>query len=210
MWNAFCLLESLWYCLPSGTTSVSLSFSHELIYILFFFPCLLQITSLSMCVTVTSLSLWSPGASVFFVYKGNTWMCPGCLTDLCVRVSNAVVYEVAWRWGQIIKTSASSLTVRDPNPIVTLNHLPFLKNLPNRQRRNSLQGNFCNCVQLWRNPCPDIWGPFQASRIRKLAQWLKSGVGVEILFLPSRLKNTKPHWNIFYAFGHQNNVNDEK
>ena len=38
MWDAFCLLESLWYCLPSGTTSVSLSFSHELIYILFFFP----------------------------------------------------------------------------------------------------------------------------------------------------------------------------
>ena len=156
-------------------------------FIFSFFPCLLQITSLSMCVTVTSLSLRSPGASVFFVYKGDTCMCPGCLTDLCVRVSNAIVYEVAWRWGQIIKISASSLTVRDPNPIVILNHSPFLKNLPNIQRRDNLQGNFCNCVQLWRNPCPDTWGPFHASRIRKLAQWLKSGVGVEILFLPPRL-----------------------
>lgn len=48
----------------------------------------------------------------------------------------------------------------DPNPIVILNHSPFLKNLPNIQRRHNLQGNFCNWVQLWRNPCPDTWGPF--------------------------------------------------
>ena len=34
--DAFCLFWSLWYSLPSGTASVSLSFSYELIYPLFF------------------------------------------------------------------------------------------------------------------------------------------------------------------------------
>ena len=109
----FMIQSAKWHCFR-----LPFLFLWTLLSSLFF--CLLQITSLSVCVTVTSLLLSSPGASVFFVYKGNTWVCPGCLTDFCLRVSNAIMYEVAWRWGQIIEIPASSLTVREteiPTPL---------------------------------------------------------------------------------------------
>lgn len=129
-WNVFlnvcflhvrCLLLVLKFMIRSAKWHhFCLSFFFSWIHLYSLFFCLLQITSLSMCMTVTSLLLSSPGASVFFVYKGNTWVCPGCLTDFCVRVSDAIVYEVAWRWGQIIDIPASSLTVREmeiPTPL---------------------------------------------------------------------------------------------